>query len=286
MELCSPIKVRWPVYFQFQMNKNVQWQIPPFQTCEIISNSVLESQGWKRLWRVWMSADLDNTKHFGNFFFGFFSFFLSLHENPFKHFTIIPFRIHRFFSQRKILMIRIFDRILDFSKETHPQINITTIIVIIIIIIIIIKNNITIITTSTNTTINVIIIIIIIFFFFFFFFFLFFLIFIINIVNIIIITTILSWSLISICRSVYRQGLKKNHRLLALGCIENSAKCLFYIFPNKSVFVIGAKIAKTVPNYFKLGMKLLSTTGWSRGIISKSLWVRSGTKNQPRWRLK
>ena len=94
MELCSPIKVRWPVYFQFQMNKNVQWQIPPFQTCEIISNSVLESQGWKWVWRVWMGADLDNTKHFGNFFFGFFSFFFSLHENPFKHFTIIPFRIH------------------------------------------------------------------------------------------------------------------------------------------------------------------------------------------------
>ena len=138
-----------------------------------------------------MGADLNKTKHFGNFFFGFFSFFsLSLHENPFKHFTIIPFWIHSFFSQRKILMIRIFDLILDFSKETHPQINITTIIVIIIIIIII-KNNITIITTSTNTTINVIIIIIIIFFFFFFFF-LFFLIFIINIVNIIIITTILS----------------------------------------------------------------------------------------------
>ena len=236
-----------------------------------------------------MSADLNKTKHFGNFFFGFFSFFsLSLHENPFKHFTIIPFWIHRFFSQRKILMIRIFDLILDFSKETHPQINITTIIVIviIIIIIIIIKNNITIITTSTNTTINVIIIIIIIFFFFFFFFFLFFFIFIINIVNIIIITTILSWSLISICRSVCRQGLKKNHRLLALGCIENSAKCLFYTFPNKSVFVIGAKIDKTVPNYFKLGTKQLSTTGWSRGIMSKSLWVRSGTKNQPRWRLK
>ena len=83
-----------------------------------------------------MGADLNKTKHFGNFFFGFFSFFFfSLHENPFKHFTIIPFWIHRFFSQRKILMIRIFDLILDFSKETHPQINITTIIVIIIIII-------------------------------------------------------------------------------------------------------------------------------------------------------
>ena len=35
-------------------------------------------------------------------------------------------------------MIRIFDRILDFSKETHPQINIANIIVIIIIIIIIV----------------------------------------------------------------------------------------------------------------------------------------------------
>ena len=32
---------------------------------------------------------------------------------------IIPLWIHRFFSQRKILMIRIFDLILDFSKETH-----------------------------------------------------------------------------------------------------------------------------------------------------------------------
>ena len=34
---------------------------------------------------------------------------------------------------------------------------------------------------------------------------------------------------------------------------------------------MGAKIDKTVPNYFELGMKLLSTTGWSRGIMSKSL---------------
>ena len=40
--------------------------------------------------------------------------------------------------------------------------------------------------------------------------------------------------------------------LLALGSIENSAQCLFYIFPNKSVFVIGAKNDKTVPNYFNL----------------------------------
>ena len=29
------------------------------------------------------------------------------------------FWIHRFFSYRKILIIRIFDLILDFSKETH-----------------------------------------------------------------------------------------------------------------------------------------------------------------------
>ena len=35
-------------------------------------------------------------------------------------------------------MIRIFDLILDFSKETHPQINIANIITIIVIIIIII----------------------------------------------------------------------------------------------------------------------------------------------------
>ena len=31
------------------------------------------------------------------------------------------FWIHRFFSYRKILIIRIFDLILDFSKETHPK---------------------------------------------------------------------------------------------------------------------------------------------------------------------
>ena len=34
---------------------------------------------------------------------------------------IILFWIERFFSQRKILTIQIFDRILDFSKETHPR---------------------------------------------------------------------------------------------------------------------------------------------------------------------
>ena len=114
--------------------------------------------------------------------------------------------------------------------------NITTIITIIIIIII---------TTSTNinSTINVIIIII-----FFFFFFL-----IINIIDIIIIITILSSSLISICRSV----------CLALGSIENSVQCLFYIFLNESVFVKGTKIDKNCSKLFK--------TGWSRGIISESL---------------
>ena len=33
-----------------------------------------------------------------------------------------PFGFFGFFSQRKILlMIRIFDLILDFSKETHPE---------------------------------------------------------------------------------------------------------------------------------------------------------------------
>ena len=113
--------------------------------------------------------------------------------------------------------------------------NITTIITIIIIII----------TTSTNinSTINVIIIII-----FFFFFFL-----IINIIDIIIIITILSSSLISICRSV----------CLALGGIENSVQCLFYIFLNESVFVKGTKIDKNCSKLFK--------TGWSRGIISESL---------------
>ena len=113
--------------------------------------------------------------------------------------------------------------------------NITTIITIIIIII----------TTSTNinSTINVIIIII-----FFFFFFL-----IINIIDIIIIITILSSSLISICRSV----------CLALGSIENSVQCLFYIFLNESVFVKGTKIDKNCSKLFK--------TGWSRGIISESL---------------
>ena len=116
--------------------------------------------------------------------------------------------------------------------------NITTIITIIIIIII---------TTSTNinSTINVIIIII---FFFFFFFFL-----IINIIDIIIIITILSSSLISICRSV----------CFALGSIENSVQCLFYIFLNESVFVKGTKIDKNCSKLFK--------TGWSRGIISESL---------------
>ena len=115
--------------------------------------------------------------------------------------------------------------------------NITTIITIIIIIII---------TTSTNinSTINVIIIII----FFFFFFFL-----IINIIDIIIIITILSSSLISICRSV----------CFALGSIENSVQCLFYIFLNESVFVKGTKIDKNCSKLFK--------TGWSRGIISESL---------------
>ena len=114
--------------------------------------------------------------------------------------------------------------------------NITTIITIIIIIII---------TTSTNinSTINVIIIII-----FFFFFFL-----IINIIDIIIIITILSSSLISICRSV----------CLALGSIENSVQCLFYIFLNESVFVKGTKIDKNCSKLFK--------TGWSRSIISESL---------------
>ena len=114
--------------------------------------------------------------------------------------------------------------------------NITTIITIIIIIII---------TTSTNinSTINVIIIII-----FFFFFFL-----IINIIDIIIIITILSSSLISICQSV----------CLALGSIENSVQCLFYIFLNESVFVKGTKIDKNCSKLFK--------TGWSRGIISESL---------------
>ena len=113
--------------------------------------------------------------------------------------------------------------------------NITTIITIIIIIII---------TTSTNinSTINVIIIII------FFFFFL-----IINIIDIIIIITILSSSLISICQSV----------CLALGSIENSVQCLFYIFQNESVFVKGTKIDKNCSKLFK--------TGWSRGIISESL---------------
>ena len=35
---------------------------------------------------------------------------------------VIPFWIHRFFSQWKVLMIRIFDLILDFSKETHLKI--------------------------------------------------------------------------------------------------------------------------------------------------------------------
>ena len=35
---------------------------------------------------------------------------------------IIPFWIHRFFSQQKILtLIRNFNLILDFSKETHPK---------------------------------------------------------------------------------------------------------------------------------------------------------------------
>ena len=34
---------------------------------------------------------------------------------------ITPFWIHRFFSQRKILMIWIFDLILNFSKEMHPN---------------------------------------------------------------------------------------------------------------------------------------------------------------------
>ena len=115
--------------------------------------------------------------------------------------------------------------------------NITTIITIIIIIIIITSTNI-------NSTINVIIIII----FFFFFFFL-----IINIIDIIIIITILSSSLISICRSV----------CLALGSIENSVQCLFYIFLNESVFVKGTKIDKNCSKLFK--------TGWSRGIISESL---------------
>ena len=119
--------------------------------------------------------------------------------------------------------------------------NITTMITIIIIIII---------TTSTNinSTINVIIIIIFFFFFFFFFFFL-----IINIIDIIIIITILSSSLISICRSV----------CFALGSIENSVQCLFYIFLNESVFVKGTKIDKNCSKLFK--------TGWSRGIISESL---------------
>ena len=114
--------------------------------------------------------------------------------------------------------------------------NITTIITIIIIIIITTNTNI-------NSTINVIIIII-----FFFFFFL-----IINIIDIIIIITILSSSLISICRSV----------CLALGSIENSVQCLFYIFLNESVFVKGTKIDKNCSKLFK--------TGWSRGIISESL---------------
>ena len=35
---------------------------------------------------------------------------------------VIPFWIHRFFSQWKILMIGIFYLILDFSKETHLKI--------------------------------------------------------------------------------------------------------------------------------------------------------------------
>ena len=29
--------------------------------------------------------------------------------------------MHHFFSQRKILIIQIFDPILDFSKQTHPK---------------------------------------------------------------------------------------------------------------------------------------------------------------------
>ena len=36
------------------------------------------------------------------------------------HKKLILFWVHRFFSFGKILMIRIFDLILDFSKEMHP----------------------------------------------------------------------------------------------------------------------------------------------------------------------
>ena len=38
-----------------------------------------------------------------------------------NHFTYFKFWKQCFFSQRKILMVRIFDLILDFSKETHPK---------------------------------------------------------------------------------------------------------------------------------------------------------------------
>ena len=34
----------------------------------------------------------------------------------------VLFKLHRFFSCRKILMIQFFDLILDFSKETHPNV--------------------------------------------------------------------------------------------------------------------------------------------------------------------
>ena len=70
-------------------SSTIQWEIS--KTCNIVSSRVILSTGYRRycgsfLWK-WM-------KH-----------------NPW---------IHRFLSWRKIVMILIFDLILDFSKETHP----------------------------------------------------------------------------------------------------------------------------------------------------------------------